>query len=154
MHVIFGLKYNPVDGFLPSQLCSTFVPPKMEESSVCLFTKPYLSNSMIKLLHVHPGGPGSPGGPVGPKSPRRPSRPFLPGLPLEPVLPKTPLAPLKPFGPVLPVLPGEPVSPIDPEGPFSPRGPRGPGLPGIPFPSLFCEDNSLPASTSSCACVY
>ena len=154
MHVIFGLKNNPVDMFLLSQLCSAFVRPKMEESSLYLFTKPYLSSSMIKLLHTHPGGPGGPGGPVGPGTPRRPSRPLPPGLPFEPVLPETPLIPLKPFDPLDPRLPGEPVSPIDPGGPFSPWAPRGPGLPGIPFPSLVGENINLPASTSSWAYMH
>ena len=66
MHVIFGLNNRSFGVF---KLSPTFVRPKMEGTLVFLLTKPYLSNSMIKLLHTHPGGPGGPGGPVGPGSP-------------------------------------------------------------------------------------
>ena len=67
MQVMFGLKKNPVDVFsclvkfsFPS--FSSFV----KSGVIALFTKPYLSNNMIRLLHTHPGGPGGPGGPISP----------------------------------------------------------------------------------------
>ena len=57
-------------------------------------TNPYLSRTILRLLHWQAGGPWSPGGPFLPGSPRGPGKPLGPGLPAGPILPVTPSAPL------------------------------------------------------------
>ena len=66
---MFGSKKNSVEVFPSLKVSPMFVLVNMEGSSISLLTKPYLSSSMIKLSHAHPGGPGGPEGPLGPCNP-------------------------------------------------------------------------------------
>ena len=64
-----GSKIISAGVFVSLKVSPMFVLVKMEGSPISLLTKPYLSSSMIKLSHAHPGGPGGPEGPLGPCNP-------------------------------------------------------------------------------------